>query len=141
MNISKWDKRFIDMAILVSSWSKDPDKKVGAVITDPDHRVISVGFNGLPRGLNDSHTYMDKTYKLASVVHAEANAITFANQDLYDCTIYSSFPLCAGCASLVIQNGITKVVQPEIPDNSSWKDSCHIAISNMQQLNIEITTY
>ena len=39
----KWDRRFMDMATLVSMWSKDPSTKCGAVIVDPMNRIVSVG--------------------------------------------------------------------------------------------------
>jgi len=50
----KWTKRFLDMAAVVAEWSKDPSTKVGAVAVDPDSRaVLSTGYNGLPRGVED----------------------------------------------------------------------------------------
>lgn len=51
--ISKWAKRFYQMAELVASWSKDPSTQVGAVITK-QNRIVSVGFNGYPHGVSDS---------------------------------------------------------------------------------------
>ena len=48
-----WDRKFIEMAVLVSSWSKDPSTKVGCVIADSDHAQLSEGFNGFPRGIAD----------------------------------------------------------------------------------------
>ena len=50
---SKWDERFMEMARLVSSWSKDPSSQVGAVIARGKF-VVSVGFNGLPQGIADT---------------------------------------------------------------------------------------
>ena len=52
--LNKWDDRFLKLAELVSTWSKDPSSKVGAVIVDDKNRVISLGFNGLPRGVEDT---------------------------------------------------------------------------------------
>ena len=52
--ISKWEKRFYQMAELVASWSKDPSTKVGCVVVGPDREIRSTGFNGLPRGIKDS---------------------------------------------------------------------------------------
>lgn len=48
--LSKWDERFIELARLVATWSKDPSTKVGAVIVRPYRTVASVGFNGFARG-------------------------------------------------------------------------------------------
>ena len=78
MNSSKWDLRYIDLARHISHWSKDPRKQVGAVITDKQY-VRGIGFNGFPRGIEDSEQILnDKTAKLKLVVHAEANAILTA---------------------------------------------------------------
>ena len=54
MNGKKWDKRFLELAKLVGSWSKDPSTKVGAVIVDCNNRIISVGYNGFPKGVKDN---------------------------------------------------------------------------------------
>ena len=53
MSGKSWDTRFIDLAKLVSTWSKDPSTKVGAVITDDNNRVISLGYNGFPKNIQD----------------------------------------------------------------------------------------
>ena len=56
-----WDKRFLNLATEVASWSKDPSTQAGAVIVGPDKRIISVGFNGFPMGMPDtSALYEDR---------------------------------------------------------------------------------
>lgn len=55
--MSKWDSRFMDLARLVAGWSKDPSTQVGAVIVDPDKRIVSTGFNGFPRCVNDAPVF------------------------------------------------------------------------------------
>lgn len=104
----KWDYRFLDLAAVVASWSRDSSTQVGAVIADPDHRVVSLGFNGLPRGLEDGDLPRDD--KLRKVIHAEENAILFASRPLEDCSIYITHPPCARCAAKIIQTGIARVV-------------------------------
>jgi len=113
--IDKWDLRFLGLAKHVASWSKDPSTKVGAVIVDQDRRVVSLGFNGFPRGVEDDHErYADRETKLRMVVHAEKNAILFALQPLAGCVLYTwPFAPCAQCAAMVIQVGIIGVVAPE----------------------------
>ena len=110
--MNKWDKRYLGMASLVSSWSKDPSTQVGAVITDQKNRVVSLGFNGFPRGCNDSsEKYNDRKTKYARVQHAERNAILFAQRDLTGCSIYVvPMPPCPQCAGMIIQSGIARVV-------------------------------
>ena len=73
---TRWDRHFIEMAVLCAGMSKDPRTRVGAVIIGPDREVRSTGFNGFPRGISDTYERLhDKTEKLRLVVHAEVNAI------------------------------------------------------------------
>ena len=69
--MTRWDLRFIEMASLVASWSKDPSTKVGAVITNDKNHVVSLGFNGFPRGVED-RLNVNRETKLARTIHAEA---------------------------------------------------------------------
>lgn len=121
--MSKWTTRFLDMAALVASWSKDPGTKVGAAIVDDKQRVVSVGFNGFPRGVIDRSVSRDT--KLARTIHAEANAILFANRPLAGCTLYVTHPPCSHCSALIVQSGIEKVVykEPDADFMERWGDS------------------
>ena len=120
----KWITRFMQMAELVASWSKDPSTQVGAVIVDDKQRVVSVGFNGFPRGVQDNHDVPRDT-KLARTIHAEANAILFANRPLAGCSLFVTRPPCANCAALIIQTGIGKVFikQPDADFMARWGSS------------------
>lgn len=109
--MTKWDGRFYEMALLVSSWSKDPSTRVGAVIADDKNRVVSVGYNGPPRGTEDGP--FDRATKLRRTIHAEANAIMFARRDLDGCSLYVTSHPCGPCAAKIAQAGIARVVCPE----------------------------
>ena len=78
MNI-KWDEYFMGMAVLSSLRSKDPATKVGACIVDDANKVVSIGYNGMPRGLDESKLSWNRGADLDSkylyVCHAEFNAI------------------------------------------------------------------
>ena len=112
MQQTKWVSRFLGMAEHVSSWSKDPSTKVGAVIAK-DKRIVSLGFNGFPENTNDSmDIYEDRERKYLRVLHAEANAILFAKADLRDCQLYATHFPCCQCATLIIQSGISEVYAP-----------------------------
>lgn len=117
----KWDNRYLALAEHISCWSKD-QTKVGAVIVDTQNRVISTGFNGLPRNISDT----EEIYAVGTrvVLHAETNAILFAKRDLSNCTMYVSMPTCALCAAHIIQAGIAKVVV-NVPKllSEKWKES------------------
>lgn len=128
MNTTKWDKRFLGLAKLVGSWSKDPSTKVGAVITDYNNRVVSIGFNGFPQGVKDCEKrLLDREQKYDIIVHAEANALMFANASLEGCTIYTwPFEPCSRCAGLIIQSGITRVVSV-INSDKRWEKNFTLA--------------
>lgn len=110
--MSKWDVRFMEMARLVASWSKDPSTKVGAVIADQHNRVVSQGYNGPPRGVEDDPG-VDRDTKLRRTIHAEKNAILFARGDVSDCTLYVTHHPCGPCAAFIVQAGISRVVVPD----------------------------
>lgn len=113
----KWDRRFLELARFVSSWSKDPSTKTGAVITDCDNRIISLGYNGFAKGVSDfPEDYANREIKYSKVVHCEMNAILFAGRPLKGCTLYTyPFQSCSRCCVCVIQSGITRCVAPPLP--------------------------
>lgn len=132
-----WDKRFLELASHVASWSKDPSTKVGAVIVRPDKTVASIGFNGLPRGVEDSETRLhDRTLKYPMTVHAEVNAILHAREPLHGYTIYVA-PLnpCSNCAAAIIQSGIKRVMaMAEI--NPRWEESNALAQTMFEEAGV-----
>lgn len=119
--VEKWDRRFLELAEHISCWSKDPSTKVGAVITDQKNRVVSVGYNGLPMGVEDTDERLNnRDLKYKMIVHGERNAMLFAGRPLDDCTLFTwPFMPCSVCASMVIQAGITRVVAP-FSENPRW---------------------
>jgi len=117
----KWDRRFVELSKFIAQWSLDPSTKVGAVITDTNRRVISVGYNGLAQGVEDLPERLNtRELKYKMTVHAEMNAILFANSSLKGASLATwPFMPCACCASSVIQAGIKRVVAPW-NDNPRW---------------------
>lgn len=119
--LGKWDVRMLDLAVLVSTWSKDPGTKVGAVIAD-GNRVISTGYNGFPSKLQDVDLE-DRDWKLSRTIHAELNAIFNARQPVTGMTLYSTFACCDRCAAHIIQAGIARVVWMTTETVAVWKIS------------------
>ena len=109
-----WDSRFLRIAEEVSTWSKDPSTKVGAVIVDNRNRVVSMGYNGFPQGVADDERLDDREAKYKRIVHAEMNALLFSSKPVVDCRIYT-YPLlpCPRCAGPLIQAGINMVICPK----------------------------
>lgn len=139
---TNWSSRFMDMAHLVSKWSKDPSTQVGAVITDDKHRIISVGFNGEPRGVLEPLT---RERKLLRTIHAEQNAMAFAGRDLTGCRIYITHPPCAQCAAMIVQRGLA-IVCYDVRDLNNgylerWKDSLDEANRMLHESNVAIIPF
>lgn len=127
MQENKWDQRFIRVAREVSSWSKDPSKQIGAVIVK-DKRILATGYNGFPKGIDDSaDKYNNRELKYELVVHAEMNAIfnaSFHGVSLKDTTIYVwGLPVCNECAKGIIQVGINRIVMAADDVPQRWIES------------------
>lgn len=140
--MNDWSKRFLTMAQLVSTWSRDPSTKVGAVITDKKNRIISIGFNGFPTGIKDTPERLnDRDTKYSIIIHAEKNAIKFANRDLSGSTLFTyPFMPCSQCASYVIQSEITRVVSLE-NDNPRWQASFNLSTKLFKEAGIELVLF
>jgi dCMP deaminase len=135
-----WDKKFLEMAKLVSSWSKDPSTKVGCVIADSDHAQLSEGFNGFPRGIADDDRLKQREIKLKLIVHAEANAIAAAARNghrLMGATAYVTFCPCPQCAALLIQAGISRVITVAGATPEHWKAECELAQRMLAEAGVE----
>ena len=138
-----WDRWYLGLAEYVSTASKDPSTKVGAVIVDPDRRVVSVGYNGLPRGVEDTEERLhNRDIKYKMVVHAERTALMFSNlASLKGCAIYV-WPMmpCAACASMIIQKGITTVVATQ-NDNPRWQHDFELSKQLFTEASVLLRLY
>ena len=114
----KWDLRFLELAKHISDWSKDPSTKVGCIIVGEDREIRSTGFNGFPRGIEDTDERLnDREQKYPLICHAEENAIMHAARigvSLKGCTAYVTWPPCNRCSRSLIQAGIKKIVIPSV---------------------------
>ncbi len=111
-----WDEYFMGVASLSAMRSKDPSTQVGACIVNADKRIISMGYNGMPRQCSDDEFPWDREgnpldSKYLFVCHAELNAIlNSAGGSVRGCTVYTTLFPCNECAKAIIQAGITEVV-------------------------------
>jgi dCMP deaminase len=105
-----WDDYFLDIAEAVSRRSHDGETQVGAVIVDPNKRILATGYNGFPPGCNDRELPNLRPDKYPYMVHAEINAIASSRQDLRGATLYCTWSPCRDCAKAVITAGIARVV-------------------------------
>ena len=128
--MTDWNLRFMDLAKQVSTWSKDPSKKIGAVVVGSKRQILSTGYNGFPRGIEDTDERLnDRNLKYKYVVHAEMNAIynaTYTGTSLDGASMYVyGLPICHECAKGIIQVGIKEVFidRKSLLDKPNWYDS------------------
>ena len=139
----KWDLRFLELAQLIATWSRDPSTKVGAVAVR-GKRVLALGYNGLPAGVEDKPERLDnRELKYLMTSHAETNLLTYAAKDgvsLNRSTCYVTLHPCSHCAAQLINSGLERIVVPgqEIPER--WKTRFDIAQTMFQEAGIVFDT-
>lgn len=119
----EWDEYFMKIAETVAVKSKDPSSKMGCVIVDPKKRVVSLGYNGMLQGADESKmTLSERPMKYYFAIHSEMNAILFAHQDLTGCTIYNRVATCENCLKYCLQAGIKRFVYKDLRVHSHSSD-------------------
>ncbi len=145
-NAISWDAYFMLEALLSRERSKDPKTRVGATIVK-NHRVISQGYNGTPKGMSDDDMPWDSLgeqtgdlmqVKDSFVVHAESNAIDNTSMDLNGATMYVTLSPCPECAKRIANRGISKVVCLE---EYSKKNLNVITRKIFEYANVEYVVY
>lgn len=128
-----WDEYFMGFAILAAERGTCLKAQVGAIIVDPDKRIISTGYNGAPRGIPHCEDVgcsrlgieSGTRHELCRGVHAEQNTVIQAARQgtsVKDCSVYSTFEPCSICLKILINAGICEVVyMREYPDELSKK--------------------
>ena len=111
-----WDEYFMGIAHLAGMRSKDPNTQVGACIVSDDNKILSMGYNGFPRGCSDDECPWEREgdvldTKYAFVTHSELNAIlNYRGGTLEGSKLYVSLFPCNECAKAIIQAGIKTIV-------------------------------
>jgi dCMP deaminase len=141
-----WDVYYMGFADHAKTKSKDPSTKVGAVIVDNDGNIISTGFNGFPRGVNDlEERYADRNIKILMAEHAERNAIFSAarkGNSLKGCVMYlSGLPPCSDCARAIIQSGICRLVVRSADMPERWKETCETALLMLDEAGVSLQSF
>lgn len=138
--------RFIPVVKAIAQLSKDRSTKVGAIVLGVDYEIVSTGWNGFPRGINDDKAERHERplkYRLTS--HAEENCVAQAARvgvSLKGCTLLvtSLFP-CTTCSRLIIQSGIVRVLAPSVPVNERWNEEGEIALAMLKEAGVEVQYY
>lgn len=118
--MDKWDRRFIEIAKQVATWSTCLRRHVGAVLVKDKH-IIATGYNGSPRGITDCKTYgkcrregveSGQHLELCSAVHAEQNCIIQCARygiSTEGATLYCTHLPCSECMKILINAGIETI--------------------------------
>lgn len=142
----KWDEYFMGIALLSAERSKDPHTSVGACIVSQDNKILSVGYNGMPRGCSDdeypwcreAESELDTKYLY--VCHAELNAIlNYTGTNMQNAKIYTTLFPCNECTKALIQAGISEVIY--LSDKYSDTSSVIAAKRMMKSAGITYTKY
>lgn len=145
MFTSKWNYRFMELAELIATWSKDPSTKTGAVVVGPNKEIRATGYNGLVRGVDDNISErMERPTKYDFFEHAERNAIYNAcltGTCLKGCTIFCTLTPCTDCARAIIQAGITEVVTYKFETSDSdpkntWRDKLNYSAEMFKEAGV-----
>ena len=106
-----WDEYFMSMALLVSTRSMDGSNKQGCVIVGKDKKVLSLGYNGPPKGSLDKEIPLtERPYKYLLMEHAELNALHNRQFAIEGSTLYVTSMPCVNCLRSVLQAGVSRVV-------------------------------
>ena len=126
-----WDEYFMGVAKLSAMRSKDPNTQVGACIVSQDNKILSMGYNGFPKGCSDDEFPWAREgepldTKYLYVTHSELNAIlNYRGGSLEGSKIYVTLFPCNECAKAIIQAGIKTIIYKEdkYPDSPSVRAS------------------
>lgn len=145
-DLRPWDIKYLRLARFIArEWSKDPSTQTGAVFVDRYGDPVSMGVNGLPKGVDYlPERLTNRELKYKSIIHCERNALIFAKRDLHGSTLYTwPFQSCSSCASMMIQAGIVRHVAPGIehlpPElQERWRDDMELAYGDFVAAGVEV---
>ena len=131
-----WDEYFMGVAKMSALRSKDPNTQVGACIVSNDNKILSMGYNGLPRGCSDDEFPWEREgapldNKYMYTAHSELNAIlNYRGGSLDNAKMYVTLFPCNECAKAIIQAGIKTIVY----DCDKYADTASV-IASKRMLN------
>lgn len=137
-----WDEYFMGVADLAGMRSKDPNTQVGSCIVSREHKILSIGYNGMPSGCDDDQFPWDRDgavlmTKYPYVTHSELNAIlNYRGGSLENSTLYVSLFPCNECAKAIIQSGIKELIYL----SDKYHDT-HASIASRRMFNMTGVKY
>ena len=142
-----WQRRWADMLRLTASWSEDVSSQYAALIVDPRNVLISLGYNGIPRGIKLREEYHLRPDKYDYFIHAEINCLLQTTSNITKCTLYLIRPPCAQCAGAIIQSGLKDIRYIEdhdindprfLEESTGWRESVSTAYSMLMEAGVYI---
>lgn len=143
-NYISWEAFFMGLAEMAKERSKDPSTQVGACIVGEDNEILSVGYNGFPRGCTDDSEFWKREgafleTKYARVCHAELNAILLRRGNVKGAKLYVTLFPCNECAKAIIQAGIKEVIYKE--DKYDGTDANKVAKALFDEAKVKYRKY
>jgi len=143
VNHSVWDTRWLELATQIGSWSKDQSRQVGCVIVGSANQILTAGYNGFVRGVDDKRNDRhERPAKYDWTEHAERNAIYNAARTgvaLQGATMYLPWFPCAPCARAIVQVGLKTLVAIKLTvEDSQWDDQFKISELLLQEAGVEV---
>ena len=141
-----WDEYFMGVAELSAMRSKDPGTQVGACIVSQDNKILSMGYNGFPKGCPDDEFRWEREgadpyeTKYFYSTHSELNAIlNYRGGSLEGSKIYVTLFPCNECAKAIIQSGIKTIIYAD----DKYADTAAVRASKrmLRSAGIEIVRY
>lgn len=139
--MNKWHKYFFDLCKVNAKQSKDPSTQVGSIIVRSDRTIAGMGWNGFPKGCDDSpEVYADREVKYQRTVHAEVNAVLNSHGSVMGMALVSwPLPPCERCAPVLINAGIARIfVLADATRRDDWLGSGEIALGMFREAGIEV---
>ena len=127
-----WDETFFDIIDVIAKRSDDPNTKLGAIIVSPSNDIISIGYNGLPRGIAPTKANTERPTKYAFMCHAESNAILNCVRTHTmipeSSRLYVQMIPCVTCTRSIIQAGIKRVIIGKTQSsNPKWEEDWKVS--------------
>lgn len=148
MSFESWDQCWMTQAFSFAQKSKDKSTQCGAVIVGVDNDFISMGFNGLPRGIKDTPERLTAPLKYELMIHAEENAILNVGRPrLLGSIMYTPISPCLRCALRIIQVGIKEIVVSEFSDqllnreHPQWEESLKAGREYLEEAGVKVRIY
>lgn len=128
----------------IAGWSKDRSTKVGCVIVGPHREIRALGYNGFPRGADDTvECRHERPLKYRWTEHAERNAVynaTLTGTSLEGCTAYVTVYPCTDCARALIQSGVRDVFVGSwcIDSGPQWDADFKVSGEMLAECNVRV---